>query len=111
MNRGRMRFHSLLLALLLAASGIAHAANPSFVKSAVLLGSTSSPAVSTGITPTTAGDSLIVGVLAAGTGTFGTATNSAGSAVVQDYSTAHFEYLRVLSCLAGSQTFSVPRIH
>lgn len=87
--------------------GVAHAATPSFVKSVVILGQTSSPAATTSITPTTAGDSLIVGVFASGSGSFTGATNSASSTVIQDVATAHFELLRVASCASGAQTFSI----
>ncbi len=98
----------LLFTLALIASSLAQAVTPSWVKSTTIDVSGTSPLTSNSIIPATAGDTLIVDVWATGGGTFGTPTNSLGSTVVQDVTTAHFEYLRVLSCASGSQTFSIP---
>jgi hypothetical protein len=96
----------LFLALFLI-PGLAFAVTPAFVKSTTIQASTTSPVSSNSITPTTAGDSVIALAFASGTGSFGTPTNSVSSVVV-DATTAHFEYIRVQSCLATAQTFSVP---
>jgi hypothetical protein len=100
-----MKFLKSLFLVFLAASGVAQAI-PAFVKSTTIQGYTASPASVT-FTPNTAGDSVLVGVMASGTGTFGTPTNSLSTAI-QDVTTAHFEYIRVASSIASAQTFSIP---
>jgi hypothetical protein len=91
----------VLIAVCLALFAQAAQAVPAWVKSGSWSVSTAG-----GITPTNAGDTLLIPIYCQGSGTIGTPTDSSGATPVLDFSTSHWAFYRETSVTTAARALT-----